>query len=217
MYSSSSNVKSNIYHLFQEIDRSAYRNVIQFYEYHSGLIAHLSEAESLELNVVYLRSLFEISSYQNFLSNVDEVIEWVIINNVILFEGEDIYYEMLLKKASALYHVRRFDEAVSIASQLMKIDPENRSAAFLLRKIYLNNKPDYLKNAQGASIILFLTTSLLCAVELYMISYDFNAFQPTVEIFRIGSFICGFLILGLSQLYHYVKNQLVIERMIKFD
>ena len=64
---SSSIIRQDVYSMFLEIDRAAFRSIIQFYERHQKDIHHLEEKESLELNIVYLQSLFEIGAYENFL------------------------------------------------------------------------------------------------------------------------------------------------------
>jgi len=215
MASSPSIIRSSIYKQFQSIDRNAYRNIIHFYESNSREIAHLEEEEHFELNIIYLRSIFEIGAYQDFLKGVDHCIQEVILKNIFLFEGEDIYYELLLRKAASLYHLRKYEESIYICRELVKINKDNPAATVLMKKVYLDDKPGFLKNARALSILLFLISAILCAVELVLISYWSSQYQETVELFRIGTFVLGFSILIGSQLFHFLRIQYRIEKLGK--
>lgn len=200
--------------MFLEIDRAAFRSIIQFYERHQKDIHHLEEKESLELNIVYLRSLFEIGAYENFLKYIDAAIEAIIYNNVLEFEGEDIYYELLYRKASALYHLYKFDDSAYICGQLIKINSENTLAPHLLRKIYVDRKPRYLHTSRAISLVMFLSTAVFCAIELLLLTSVYESYQPNVEVVRISVFCLGVLLLGGSQLYHFLQSQYRMEKMI---
>jgi len=191
--------------MFLEIDRNAYHSIIQFYERHQKDIYYLEDIQSLELKIIYIRSLFEIRSYENFLKSVDPAIEAIIIENILEFEGEDIYYELLYKKAFALY----------ICGQLIKINADNTSAPLLLRKIYVDRKPKYLHNSRAASLVMFLATAIFCAIELLLLTSTYEDIQPKVEIVRISVFVIGLLLLGGSQLFHFLQAQYRMEKMTR--
>ncbi len=201
--------------MFLEIDRAAFRSIIQFYERHQKDIFHLEEKESLELNIIYLRSLFEVGSYENFLKYVDGAIEAIIFNNILEFEGEDIYYELLFRKASALYHLYRFEDSAYICGQLIKINSDNSLAPHLLRKIYVDRKPKYLHSSRAASLVMFLVTAVLCAIELLLLTSTYEVYQPNVEVVRISVFCLGIALLAGSQLFHFLQSQYRMEKMIR--
>jgi len=201
--------------MFLEIDRAAFRSIIQFYERHQKDIYHLEEQESLELNIIYIRSLFEVGSYQNFLKYVDAAIEAIIFNNILEFEGEDIYYELLFRKASALYHLHQFEDSAYICGQLIKINRDNTLAPHLLRKIYVDRKPKYLHSARATSLAMFLATAVFCAIELLLLTSVYESYQPYVEVVRISVFCAGIFILAGSQLFHFMQSQYRMEKMIR--
>ncbi len=208
-------VKSDIYALFKVLDRSAYRSIIQFYEIHQNDIAQLDEEECLELNIVYLWSLYETSSYDSFLKKVDALIEGVIYFNIVEFEGMDIYYELLFRKAASLYHTRAYEKAAYICGQLINMKPEAKDARHLLRQIYVDRKPIYLQYARGAAVGLFLATAVFCAVELLMLSSSYGDLQPTIEVIRVAVFSLGIAVLGGSQLFHYLQSNYRIQKQIR--
>ncbi len=115
----------NIYTHYFRLGDSAFRDKVRFYEDHPEEISTLHFDEKLEMDLDYLLCLFEIGRYERYLSKVDACIELVISENVYEFRDEDVFQELLFKKAASYFQLNNFEKCKSILKQLIKINPSN--------------------------------------------------------------------------------------------
>lgn len=115
----------SIYLQYFRLGDSAYRDKVRYYEDHPAEISSLHFDERLEIDLDYLFCLFEIGKYERFLSKVDYYIELVIIENISQHKDEDVFQELLFKKAASLFQINNFEKCKAILIQLIKINPSN--------------------------------------------------------------------------------------------
>ena len=205
----------DIYHQFKEIDKSAYREIIEFYEDHKYAFSLLDIEEQLEIQVAYSNSLFEIGQYQKFVHLVNELIELVIFHNIKYLNGEDIFLHLLFKKAAAHYQSLEYEEADNILWELIKMNPNHAPAVYLLKKCRVKQQPDYLRNIKAASIVMFLAGAGIIAIEILAIRPFFQTYTATVEAIRNIIFFGGLFILVFSDICHRIKSFHQVNQQVK--
>ncbi|MBK9736092.1 MAG: hypothetical protein IPO92_14505 [Saprospiraceae bacterium] len=120
-----------IYLKYFRLGDTSYRQKVRFYEENPLAISALYFYDRIEVDMDYILCLFEVGKYERFLSKVDPVLEIIIMENIFKYRDENIFCDLLLKKASCLYNLNKFDKALDILRQVVKIDPQNRFAVRL--------------------------------------------------------------------------------------
>ena len=191
---------------FKEIDESAHREIINFYERNQDALIHLDLQSYFEVKIAYSAALFEIGQYSEFIELCDELIEEVIYHNIKYLNDEDIFEKLLFKKAAAYYQQLEYEAAEKILWQLIRMNPKNSIASYLLKRCRIKNQPLFLKRAKSISIFLFLLSACIIAVELLLIQPFFNVYHPEVQIFRTSIFLSGIFLLVLTDGWHRLKS-----------
>lgn len=201
--------RSLIYQEFKEIDQSEFRHIVSFFETRHDAIQQLPFSEYLELLLVYADALFEIGTYHSYLSVADQIIAITIDHNIKYYHGEDIFYNVLFKKAAAHFNLLEYDKATHILKELIKMNPENDVVVRFLKKCKRQNRPEFLKSTRATSVFLFLLTAAVIAVELFIIRPFFGEYVPEIELVRNVVFSSGWIILISGDLYHrwYTNNE----------
>ncbi len=182
---------SKIYRDFKEIETTAYRQIIHFYEEKEEAIRQLDFEEYFDLLVYYVDSLFETGSYQKHLLMVDVVIENSIEHNIQFRSGEDVFQRMLFRKAASLYHMTEFNRADYILRELIKIDPYYQDAVLFLKKCLRKKEPDLVNHFRAAGIFLFLLTAFIICLEVLFVRPFYHMHADLVETSRISTLLLG--------------------------
>jgi tetratricopeptide (TPR) repeat protein len=193
---------SKVYRDFKEIEPTAYRQIIHFYEEKEAEIRCLEFDEYFDLLIAYVDALFEIGAYQKHLLMVDVIIENSILHNIQFRNGTDIYQRTLFKKAASLYNVLKYEEADYILRELIRMDPYDSDSVLFLKKCLRSKKPQLVINARAASIFLFLLTAFVICIEVLFIRPFYHMHTELVETSRIGIFLLGCILLVGGDLLH---------------
>ncbi len=110
---------------------TSYREKVRFYEENPSFISSMYFEDRIEVDMDYVICLFEVGRYERFLSKVDAVLETIITENIFYFRNENIFNELLFKKASCYYNIGQYEKALGILKQLTKIEPKNQLAVNL--------------------------------------------------------------------------------------
>ncbi len=193
---------SLLYRNFKAIAKDNFREIVRFFEANERKIRYLEFDEYFDLRAAYVNALFETGCYKKHLLMVDLVIEMVISHNIGDYNGEDIYRQMLFRKAASLYNLYDFDKSVYILRQLIRIDPDDKYATQLLTACQ-RKQPSYLLGiSRAASIFLFLATAVIIFVEVMAVRPFFDAYTADIETVRNVSFLSGLFSLLSGFLYH---------------
>ncbi len=189
---------SKIYRDFKEIEQTAYRQIIHFYEEKENDIRRLDFEESFEMLAAYVDALFEIGAYQKHLLMVDVVIESTIVHHDAVRRGDELFKNMLFKKAASLYNILEYNRADYILRELIKIDPHDADTVLFLKKCLRKKHPELVNNARATSIFLFLLTAFVICIEVLFIRPFYSIHTELVETSRISLFFlgCAFLVGG---------------------
>lgn len=204
-----------IYQQFHEIEETAYHDMVKFYEKHALLIDQLDIEAYFEVKSTYGIALFEIGRYREFIDLSQGLLEGIIYHNIKLIHGEDLYEKLLLKRAAAHYQLLAYDEAEFILRQLIRMNPNNNVAVYLLKRTLIRNQPKSITNVKGVSILLFLTAAALIASELLIVRAFFPEWSDAMESLRNLVFGAGFLALAGADLYHRMISIRVSNRLLE--
>lgn len=203
---------SKIYKEFKALNTAEHLSIVRFYESYESDIPQLNFSEYFELLVSYSSALFEIGAYQSHVEVVDTAIQLSIVNNIKFYNGQDIYTELLFKKAASCYNLMDYDQCEHILRELVKIMPYNDTVHRFLKKCLLRKKPEYLKNARGLAILFLLVTALVILIELLFVRTLMKEHIDTVELIRNSTFglsvllIFGSSLLHRTQVYFWVRQ-----------
>lgn len=210
----SSTYHSKIYKEFKAIAANEHLSIVRFYESYEADIPQLNFSEYFELLISYSDSLFEIGAYQSHVRVVDKAIQASILNNIKFYNGQDIYTELLFKKASSCYNLMDYTQAEHILRELIKITPYNEMAHRFLRKCLQRKQPEYLKNAKGLAILLLLLTALIIAVELLFIRTLLNDYTSIFEMVRNTTFVVSILLIVGGIIFHRAEIYFWVNQFI---
>ncbi len=205
MHSTQSTYHSKVYQDFMEIQNEEYRTIIRFFEEYQNEINQLDVEEYFELTMAYTKALFEVGAYNSFLNIVDEAIAATIDHNIQFYKGEDIYQELLFRKAAAHYNLHNYEESKYILRELIKIDPWNQISVRFLKKCLRSQQPAYIRSARAGIVALFMLAALVIAVEILILRPVFPEYVTVVENTRNIIFLSGIGLLIAVEAYNYWK------------
>lgn len=198
--------QTEIYTQFHEIEETAFRDIIQFYERNEESIDNLDVVAYMELRSIYAMALFETGRYRDFIALSQDYLETLIFHNIQYLNEEDMYQKILFKKAAAHYQLLEYSKSEKILWDLVRINPENSVASFLLKRSIIRNQPDYIAQLKGVSILLFLVAAALIAGELLVVRPFFENLALDFELARTAIFTIGFLLLVFSDGFHRLRT-----------
>jgi len=162
-------IEEMVYLEYQDIEYSNYQEKIRYFERNRASIDTLSYLVRLEMSLEYVVSLFEVGEYFQYLKHVDKLMKIVIEDNIFSIHGDDIYQELLYRKAASLHNVVDYYGADHILGQLCKIDPLNE----IYKRTFIKNSVDCLRyqgqKVRALIIGLFLVAAVIIGVELLVV------------------------------------------------
>ncbi|MBK7634049.1 MAG: hypothetical protein IPJ13_06920 [Saprospiraceae bacterium] len=205
----------NIYLSYFRLGDDAWREKVRYYEENKKAIDGLYFDEKIELDIDYLICLFEVGRYERFLRFVDPIIESVITENIYTFKGDNIFNDLLFKKAACLYQQYDYKKTKEILLQLIAMDPDNNLyiGLYSICNRKLNNDLYLTLKATAMSALL-----IVCGITLARI-----LLEPIFEIyFQPFLYLRGGLILyAIGVLFGLeIAFQLKLKRetgMFSFD
>lgn len=210
-----STYRSKLYQDFTEIEGNDYREIIRFYEENENQIKHLDGEEHFYLLTTYVNSLFEIGAYQKHLTIVDLVIEISIEQNIVRYQGVDLFQNMLFKKAASCYNTLQYKQAEHILRELIKIDPKEEETVLFLKRCLRKKTPGVTQFTRASSIFLFLLTAVIISFEVLFIRPFYDLYTPLVEGARFSTFAAGCLILVTGDLFHRWRAERKANRFVR--
>lgn len=190
-------IEELVYLEYQDIDAGAYQEKIRYFERNKKAIKTLSYELRLEMSLEYVVALFEVGEYYQYLKHVDKLLARVIEENVFSVDGDDIYQELLYRKAASLHNTLDYYGSEHVLSELCRIDGDNS----IYKRTYLKNISDRLRSqgqkARGFTIAILMVSGLIIGLELLVIRPFYPAEVHAVELSRnllIGGAILGMIL-----------------------
>jgi tetratricopeptide (TPR) repeat protein len=200
---------------FRELDPGAHREIIRFYEANKRSIPYLDTDDFIEIELSYTNALFEMGRYESFLICARYLLESLIYHNIKYVNGEDVYEKLLFRKAAAHYHLLELSVAEKVLWELLRINPENQSASYLLKRCLLKSETSFLRNARAFSIFLFLFSAIVIGMELLVIRPFFDHYAQPVEFGRISIFLFALMLLVVSDGWHRLTSFHYVNREVE--
>jgi tetratricopeptide (TPR) repeat protein len=205
-----------LYKDFKQIPSQSFREKIRYVDYRKDLIDQLSFAYMIDIKISYVFALFEIGSYERFLEKADEIIEQVIMHNIYYHDHQDVYSELLFRKAASLYNLGALDEAILIIDQIISINHEHKFAPAFLQKCLTLQRRHRRSWMQAVGIMLLLAGVGFIALEVLVVKPFFPNLITTANSFRTALLIPGVAVLVWAEIYNRLSVKiLVIEKVRK--
>ena len=207
--------QSSIFRNFKAIDAGEFRQVVRYYERNEKAILELDFEEYFEMLMAYTNALFEISEYQKHILMVNAVVEISIMENIQIFNGQEVFKTMLFRKAASHYNLFEYGKAIHILRELLKIEPNNAENALFLEQCLRNDKPQIARRTSAAAVFLFLLSALTVSIEVLLVRNFYPESAYVIEMSRNLMFCLGFCILVLGVIWHRWQSHNTVQNFIK--
>ena len=181
----------NIYLNYFRLDASAYRDKVRFYEENPKAISSLYFDERIEIDIDYLLCLFEVGRYERFLSKVDIVLESIIVENIFEFKNQNIFNELLFRKAACLFQLKKFLKAEEILKQLIRMESNNPLYIGLFSICKRKQPNDISLTVKAMANASFLLVLSITVARILLIEPFFDDWLEPFLILRGFLFIFG--------------------------
>lgn len=178
----------------------AYRDKVRFYEENPEALSLLGFDDRIEIEIDYMFCLFEIGKYDRYLSKVDALLEAVISENIYVYKNENVFNELLFRKAACLYQFKQFDKSKFILGQLIKMDKQNAlfmGLYVLCQRKIQNDTQVFIKAASYGSLLIVVAISF---VEIILHPFLQSSLSPFLWM-RNGLFCMAFLLLITNEFF----------------
>jgi len=213
--SDSSTYASDLYLEFSTLTDRSTEGIISFYEGNLSRLSSVDFNEFFEIYYTYCNALFTEGMYTKFLNRVDWLIEKSIEGDFWGPEGEDLYEQAIFQKTAALYNLRRTEEAIKIAIQLVRINPENSTYRRLVQRCSLHRYDQLMSSIRMMGVMVILASSVLIAYEMFFLS-DAPVEQVNyLQSVRNLVFALGLIILIVAEMIHHGLSYFHVRRCLK--
>jgi len=204
----SSEIEELVYLEYQGIDDGAFQEKIRYFERNKPAIKTLPYEVRLEMSLEYVVSHFEVGEYYQYLKHVDSLLSKVVEENIFSVDGDDIYQELLYRKAASLHNVLDFYGAEHVLKELYLIDSDSN----LYKRTYIKNFSDRLRSqaqkARGIIIAMLGITGFIIGLELLVVRPFHPAMVGAVELSRNILFGSALLsLIGKEMYIRYLANR----------
>ena len=180
---------------------NAFRDKVRFYENNKALVHYLTYEERIDVDLDYLLCLFEIGKYHKFLSKADALIEVVIIDNIFVYNGLNIYNDLLFKKAACLYNTGQYNKSEKVLKAIVKLDEDDHAARALFGKCKRKQGRDWYEGTKAIAVVMMISAVGIAVAELLIIKPFHAEFLPSFTMLKFTSFILGIIALIGNELY----------------
>lgn len=207
-----------VYQGYFSLGDTAYREKVRYFEEHPEDIDFLNFDDRIELEMDYMLCLFEIGRYERFLRCVDKVIEEVISENIFSYRDENIFEELLFRKAASLYQMKKFEESKALLKQLIKINPHNTLFLGLYAMCNRQIHDDMIVTVRATAMAAFLIVLGITIARIFLDPFLDTYMQPfillrTLLILYIFMSLCALELVFQYRLYK--ETGMVSSRLIK--
>lgn len=204
-----------LYRNFKAIETNDFHGITRFYEQNEDGIRALDFDEYLDCTLIYTNALFETAEHGKHLVMCDHLLELVIIQNVETWGGEDLYHQLLFKKAASLFHLQDYKSAERILREIIKIYPGDGLAQLYLNKSLLRQRPDWLFQLRKTGVVFALSAAAMIAVELFVAPRFFPEWVQALRLTRTTLIGLSLAALSLGEAGHALRAWFGTQRFVK--
>ena len=188
--------------LFNEyfsIEDSNHQSKISFYEKHLEEINQITQQEKLEIDADYNNALFVKGKFVKCLVKTQDLLETVIRENIYTLKEEDIYQNLLFRKAACHFNIGESNQCLDVLGQLIKISPPNDTYTAFYKKCFRTLYMAEKRWMGGLAIALFLTAAILISGELLVVRPFYANHVEAVEMLRNSLFLVAICFLVIRE------------------
>lgn len=192
-----------LYRNFKAIDAADFHGIVRYYERFEEAMATLDAEEYFDCTLAYTYALFETGNYSQHVVMSDHLLELVIMQNIGHWGGEDIYAQLLLKKATALYEMQEYARSEHILRELLKLYPRDLKPLRLLRKCLIRQNSTLLMRTRAAAVALTFLAAAAVAVELFVVRPFFPEYYEKALLVHNIVLGAGLLVLSGGEIWQF--------------
>lgn len=195
--------KQEVYLQYFSLADTAYRERVRFYEENPKSLSSLSYDDRLEIDFDYLYCLFELGRYDRYLSKVDPFIELVIVENIYQFHGENIFEELLFRKAACYFQLCEYEKCNNILKQLIKMNP---SGAFYIGLYTISSRRirnDVFLTIKAVSVMMLIIVMGISIASIFLEPFFQGHIQPLIGLRNVLAVLAIVTLIGKEIFFQF--------------
>ena len=156
----------NIFEEYRGIEPNDYLEKIRFYEQRSEQIFSLEEDQQYFMKYEFVNALFDLGRYEKVLVEIDDLIEYVFLNDV-SYSQEDNFSELIFLKAASTYHMGDYEDAARLSRQLIGLNPRDSVYGELLKNAIRQQLKQKYTDLRLVAILLILACAIIGGVYYF--------------------------------------------------
>ncbi len=206
--------KEPILILFEQIEKEDHAERILFYEENTEFIFALDEPKQYYFTYHYIQSLFAVEKFDNVLSEIDAVIEYVFLHNVNYITGRT-YEGLLFMKATSYYEMLRYEEAKHIGEQLVGMHPHDKRYRKFMERSY-RAYYNFTSSAIRLTALILIFCSAIVSAIIWFIN-NRGVEQSLAQSFFVVISPCflALALLGGAHLFNYFRSIRSTDQLVE--
>jgi hypothetical protein len=194
-----------LYRNFKSLAPGDFYGVVRFFEAHEEALFALDTEAYLDCALGYTNALFETDDYRRHNVMCDHLIQLIMAEGIYSWGGEDLFSQLLHKKAQALYRLESWPEAIHVLRQLRKIEPDNPEVTALLKETLLELMPPVRRRLRAVALLLLFVSAIAMGASGLIVQSFFEVWGPLSAGVSAGLFVMGLLILCVGEGWYYFR------------
>lgn len=195
-----------LYRNFKSLRVNDFHSIVRYYEEFEEAMRALNFDEYFDCTYAYTAALFETGDYGKHVVMCDHLLEIIIMENVESWAGEDVYAQVLFKKAASLCRLREDAQAEHVLRELLKLHPEDPLSRRLLQVCLLRRRPRWLLQTRAIAIVLLLLGAVAVAVALFVVEPFFSPYAQAARWIYNALMLGGAGLLAAGEFAHYWRS-----------
>ena len=196
---------TQIYNGYFRLGPTAYREKVRVFEENPDAISRLDFDDRIEMEFDYLYCLFEVGRYERYLSKVDAIVECVIAENIMEFNHENIFNELLFRKSACYFQLKEYNKCENLLKQLVRMDRTNKLYIGLYTICKYKTESSLVTIMKAFAVVSFIIVLGITIARIFLAPLLEQYFEPFIIIRLV------ILSIGISSL---VSLELFIQYMI---
>jgi hypothetical protein len=194
-----------LYRNFKSLSPGDYYGVVRFFEAHEEALYALDTEAYLDCALGYTNALFETDDYRRHNVMCDHLIQLIMAERINTWGGEDLFAQLLHKKAQALHRLEAWPEAIHVLRQLRKIEPDNPEVTLLLKQTLHEMMPPVRRRLRAWALLLLFVSAVAMGISGLIVQSFYEAWGPLSVWVSSGLFIVGLLTLCVGEGWYYLR------------
>jgi hypothetical protein len=180
-----------VYRNFKSLRSNDYYGIVRYFEQHEEALYALELESYLDCALAYTTALFETNDWGRHNVMCDHLLQLIMAESIYTWGGEDLFTELLYKKALALSRSEAHQEAVHVLKQLRRIAPEHPETRQLLIQTLRIMMPPVRRRVRAIALLLLLLSAISTGITGIVIQPFFEAYSQLSVFLSAGLFGIG--------------------------